>query len=752
MKTIIRKLAGTVILLALLIAFLAVISVPPEERAQVGLLDEVQETVKELERFDAGDSTLENERYKLSLNGEFGSVVIMDKATGTQWSSFPEEATGKLPANNRRYSRSPVFVKYSEGKETVQTYPFKEQATLSVTEEEDALRLDYNMTNLDIAFSLVIQLREDGFEVTIPFESVREGSQYKLISIEPFPFFDAGGEEENGALVVPDGSGALIGFTDQHPKYFQPYSQYIYGGDHAFQSKVLENVAQLPHENISPWQQERAALPIFGLYRDSRSYLGIVTQGDHDAKINATPSGIRNIKLYRIAAEFVYRNDDFVFLGGRGKVPLLQSRFISGDRQVRYVLLNRDKPGYVGMAAAFRDYLIAEKGLTPVESEPVPYQLRLFGGVKQNEVIGKSFVPMTTFEQAKVIIDELMTQGIGSIEVTYDGWSSGGIYGDQPKHLPASSSLGGSKELGKLADYAREKGIKLYLKTNYVRVASGSKGWKKSREAVRGLNKELLKSYDARRATRQPRGSGFYLVRSDLVTNHLDREAAAYEKLGVHGIQFGHMGDMLYSDPGSDKPLFRQDAIQAWTEAMNWSRESLGDAAVDYGFGYTLGHVSRIDDIPLDYSGFLYEEQAIPFYQIAVHGLVGYTSSPLNLSDDPEAALLRAVEYGAMPSFYLTYEESYKLERAPVDDLVSTYYKDWIGPSADMYTRAVEVLGRVQHLTILGHERIDNKLYRTIYSDNTQIIVNYGDETRSVEGASIPAKGFKLVEGKGGNG
>lgn len=751
MNHIIRKTAGSVILLALLIAFFSVISKPPADPITAAPADTKEEKPKELEQFKNGSShSLENDRFKLTLDGKYGSVIIVDKKTGTQWSSHPEEKETKtMPGNNKRYVRSPVHVRYSEGKQAVQTYPFKEQGTLAVKPQGDALRLDYTLTNIGISFSVVLKLRDDGLEMTIPFDSIKEGDEFKLASIEPFPFFEAGSEKEKGAVVLPDGPGSLMTFTEQHPKYFETYSQFIYGGDHAFQSKVLEKVASRPYENVSNWRQQFAALPVFGLYREGRSFLGIVTQGDSDAKVNATPGGVRNIKLYRTSVEFLYRNDDVVFLGDRGEIPLMQSRMIAGDRQVRYVLLDKDQPGYVGMAQAFRQYLTEEKGVKPVVQESVPYQLRLLGGARQGDLFGSTFKSVTTFEEARVIIDALLQQGVTSLEVTYDGWSKGGLIGEQPTHLPAASKLGGTKGLKSLIEYAKERGVRLYLKTNYVRVDVNADGFKQTSEAIRGLNKEVMKSFNPRRSTRQPRGAGFYLVRPDAVTDkYVARETDDFADYGVSGLQLGYMGSMLYSDPGSKTQLSRQYTLDSWVKSLDNTRREVGSSAVDYGFGYVLGHVDRIDDVPLDSSHFVYSDRTVPFYQIAVHGLLPYTSKPLNFSDNPQVDFLRAIEYGALPSYYLTHDQPTKLQRTPVDNMISTAYEDWLPLSVDQYKRAQEALDLVKDAAITGHEQLNGNVYSTTYSNGTQIIVNYGSEAASAGGVSVPAAGFAVVSGK----
>ncbi|HZG88151.1 DUF5696 domain-containing protein [Paenibacillus sp.] len=751
LRTHYRKIAGYTLTAALTGAFIAVISVPPAEpTAPVEAAAAEAKPELELDRFDAPDLALENGRFRLRFDGRYGSVHVTDKTTGRTWDSVPAlEQT--VPPNNQRYIRSPVHVRYTQGKGNTQTYPFKEQGELKAELSEDGERIVATLTlpSLGIGFDLEYRLTDDGLTVTIPYDSVRDGVDKKLVSIEVMPFFEAAADTERGAIVVPDGSGALIPFREEHPPYFEIYSEFIYGGDHAFRKNVYQKVTQNERELLSYGPREMAALPVYGLYKEGeKAFLAVVQDGDADAKINATPSGLRNIAMYRTSAEFIYRNDDVVFLGSSGEIPLTLSDMIPGDRSIRYILLQDDEAHYVGMAAAYRQYLIDAKGVRPVEDQAPAYQLRLFGGVLQDEILGRTYIGMTTFAQAKAIVEKLLERGVRSIELTYEGWNDGGQFGHQPAHLPADRRLGGSKGLKALTSYAKANGIGVYLKTNYVKPFRKSGALKQSADAIRGLNKEVLKVYKPYVTTRQASYELYYLLKADRVLDrYVEREAPAFAELGASGVQLGLMGSMLYSDPGSKRPTYRETTMDAWVRAMDAARAATGKAAVDYGFGYALGHVDRIDDIPIDSSHFLFEERSIPFYQIAIRGLVPYTAKPSNLRDDPRTEFLRAIEYGAFPSFLLTHEDPVKLKRTMVDDLFSSRFDLWAEPSIEEYRRVLEALGKVEGEPIADHEQLRPGVFRTTYGNGVEVIVNYNGAPAEAGGVSVPAYGFAVKEG-----
>ncbi|MGO4374000.1 DUF5696 domain-containing protein, partial [Paenibacillus sp. MCAF20] len=352
------------------------------------------------------------------------------------------------------------------------------------------------------------------------------------VSIEPLPFWNAAAKTDEGSLFLPDGSGALMNYKETHPQYFAGYSEMIYGADPAYLSRTNENIIEEIWRQ-SPAPKESIALPVFGNYRNGIGSLGIVTKGQYDAKVNGTPSGIRAIDYYRTSTEFVYRWDDIIFIGTSGQIPFFQGDWIKGDRQVRYVLLQDEKAGYVGMAQAYGAYLQNVQGVLPLEpsGSAAPFKVKLMGGILRDEVLGDTFISMTTFDEARVIIDTFEQKGIRNLELTFSGWSEDGLYGEQPDHFPVEKKLGGSKNLKDLAAYAANKGVKLYLEANYARAYSDSDGMKKSKDAIRGMDREAAESTDYFIGSRWNNDSRmFYWMKPErVIARHLNKELDSYK-------------------------------------------------------------------------------------------------------------------------------------------------------------------------------------------------------------------------------
>jgi|HigsolmetaGSP12D_1036236.scaffolds.fasta_scaffold00239_12 hypothetical protein len=689
----------------------------------------------------------ENERFRLYIDEKSGNVRVVDKRTNREWLGEPQADRTTLP-NNKKFMDSPVHIRYTNGVDVTQTYTLKDKDNkLAIQSIEDGVRESFTLTQQGISFAIEIRLTSDGLKVTIPYDFIRESGSSHLVSLEPLPFFNAATEQDQGALFVPDGSGALIAYRPNHPKYLAGYSQPVYGPDYTYLVQFNDKIDQVWQHAMPP--REYVALPVFGNYKNGIGFLGIATKGETDALINGTPSGIRNIPMYRASVEFVYRKNDVIFIGSSGDIPLYQGELVKGDREVRYVLLQGDDAGYVGMAKAYRKYLTDEAGVKPVAREAMPLNVTLYGGVLRDEVIGTTFIAMTTFAQAKSVIDAYGGKGVTNLQLTLEGWSKDGEFGNQPDHFPADSHLGGYADLKDLADYAKSKGVALYLKANYVRPYVDSDGFDKKADATRGLDRSVMKSYNYWVSNGyNNRSEIFYYLKPDhAYDKYIAREIEEYRKLGVAGVDLQYMGDTLYSDQDLKHLFSRQQTVDVWVKALDAFRQNVGKTAVDYGFAYTLGHVDRIDNAPTDDSGFIMTDSAVPFYEIALHGLVPYAAKPSNLRDDSQADFLRALEYGAEPSYELSYEPTEKLQRTHEDRLFSSSFVYWLEPSVQEYKVFQSLQDTVGGEPIVNHEQLSRYLFRTTYGDGTQVVVNYGSTDADADGVQVKAHGYAIFKG-----
>ena len=167
----------------------------------------------------------------------------------------------------------------------------------------------------------------------VPVEDIHYPEEYPVNSVSFLNFFGAGGTDEKGTMLVPDGSGALINFNSGKTRY-PSYQQLVYGQDNTMAR--TEDSAR----------EEAVRLPVFGIIRENSAFLGIIEQGESVATINADISGRLNSYNY-VYPSFNVVNKGQVTLDANGQqrsLPKFQENPMKSDFVVRYAFLNGEMP------------------------------------------------------------------------------------------------------------------------------------------------------------------------------------------------------------------------------------------------------------------------------------------------------------------------------------------------------------------------------------------------------------------------
>ena len=162
---------------------------------------------------------------------------------------------------------------------------------------------------------------------------------------------------------------------------------------------------------------------------------------------------------------------------------------------------------------------------------------------------------------------------------------------------------------------------------------------------------------------------------------------------------------------------------------------------VDSPAVYSLKYASAAVNLPDNSEvGKIENATAVPFLQILLHGLCDYSGKPLNLYNNFESGLLRAVEYGEIPSFVLYYKD---LSNGKKSD--SYYYMNSAANAQIAYQRMSAVLSGLGGKAITDHYKVKSKVYCTEYGGNISVYVNYRDTDVTVNGVTIGARDFVKV-------
>ena len=167
------------------------------------------------------------------------------------------------------------------------------------------------------------------------------------------------------------------------------------------------------------------------------------------------------------------------------------------------------------------------------------------------------------------------------------------------------------------------------------------------------------------------------------------------------------------------------------------------------GNAYALPYADLVMDAPMTDSGLLLTARAVPFYQIALHGVVDLSVTALNEEQNVTEAFLKAVETGSCLKWRWIARNEDELVETDYNSIISARYENWIDIAIDQYSRAESLLNRVAEQTVVSHELLseDGTLVRVVWSDGTEVFVNYSDRDATAGGVSVPAQSFAVKEG-----
>lgn len=159
----------------------------------------------------------------------------------------------------------------------------------------------------------------------------------------------------------------------------------------------------------------------------------VADKGDSNAQINAAVSGQSKSSYNLCNFQFILRSTDTFYMGG-DTTPL--TVFESGSIKTKEIAVRyypvADTAGttdYVDVAAAYRNYLTTDGGVTPkVQPNASDLYVDIYGGVeKSTNILGIPVTlktAMTDFDQTREIISSLKDRGVDDMVVALNNWTN----------------------------------------------------------------------------------------------------------------------------------------------------------------------------------------------------------------------------------------------------------------------------------------------------------------------------------------
>ena len=696
-------------------------------------------------------SVAENDTLALSVDLANCYVYIKNKSDNKIWCTNPEDPeendyTTPITVNNMKSQLLVTYFDETKKRTTVCTYTrCVMQNSFEIRKIKNGVLVTYNFADEDEQFKIQLQyvLNNDYLEVTVPADKIVESGESKISEISVLPFFMSGNVSEEGYALIPDGSGALIDFS-QINENADPYCEKVYGRDTA--------VAYL----YDTGDKKPIRMPVYGVSKADGGIFARISSNEACAYICANQTGYisDNTNVY---TSFVYRQLDTATIAGKdwnyNEYTVAAEHPVKTDMAAQYRFLSSPNCGYSDMAKMYRDVLVSENGLEKLTPQSkTDAVINVFGTVKKKtSFLGIPYnknISASTFDDAREMIAFFNDGGISNVSAMLYGFDSGGYKGTAGVNTNYTGAAGGNKGYEKLLSCQASTDNVIYTVKDFMHDYDPSFLFFKKGNYARAIDNTTLMNTNYLRSTySQSELSGrWFSFTANKISANWRKYISNLKSRENAGVSMEFLASELYSDYNGSKYAERQNMLKNFTEIMEAADGYT--TAFDGGNIYCMKYADMIYDAPVSSSEFDCAAFSVPFYSMVLHGYVNIASTILNVRPDNGIAFLECVESGILPAYAMTGCDNYVLRDTRLEFLYNSNFsstKDEVLGNLKKYGRIAD---EIYNQEITAHERA-NELAVTTYANGYKTVVNYGDSDKEYTGHMIVSKDYILINSEG---
>lgn len=699
-----------------------------------------------------------NSTHELYLNKDSLAIIVRDSKTGAIMESVVSDkklaslAEGGSITSEEYKERvvSSVFLSLIEKTSTGDNagrLVGKNGMKSTVNVSNNGFEADVSFDSYGISLKLKVSIDDKGIVVEIPKDSVKEDKSDQFVINELFVYPFLGYTELNyreGYMIVPDGTGAIINLNDNEGKYAAPYSQRIYGGDVA-----VDTAGSITYYNDSMntmKSAENVVMPIWGMvHTDTQmAVLGVIEDGEYNATIQAYPNAVTDLNW--ITAKYLYRAvigeplDKSTSGEAVATVNTAQSTLNTGDIKLRYIFTSGDEADYAGLAVKYRQ-LLTDEGILEKTQNDFKVRLDFLGTDKENFLVFKRSVTMTTVENIRDIIGELQDENVSNILAIYNGWQKGGVYNLPISEYKVDGSIGGKSELNKLVkDMNANDNVDFYLNSDVQTLNPSTTD--STFDSIKKVDKTTYESVDRGNVVYQK----FRLTFPYKSAEYLKNLSEDYKDSGITNMAISGITSKLFAYSQKGQEYSREVSKTSYVEAIEKLSSDNFKIALNDPFAYMWKYTDAYLDTPLSTSNYLFCDRDVPFLAIVLKGSIPMYSEYVNFEANKTEFFLKLVEAGVAPSFYLTHRSPSYLQNTNSSWVYTSEYATYKDMIVKYYTRLKELSDQIGDSYIVDHETTPEGVNITTYENGLKVYVNYSKEDITVNGLTIQGQSYKVGE------
>lgn len=535
---------------------------------------------------------------------------------------------------------------------------------------------------------VVLSVENNAFKISSDASKATCSEGYTLEKISFLSgLFSSKNPVGNAFYTIPDGCGAELDLTATSAEDYTANFD-VYGSDVSFCD-----------------YSQGATLPCFAYTNGDCISTVFIDDGDALASVNVKKYSQTGGELYNTFTVTPYGIRD-------GK--LIKGETYNGTVSQAYSFATTGKLNYNIVATTVRENLIS-KGYLPDEISGKFTDFSFFVTVVGSEN-GKSDNTLTTFENASEIIALLKSRGVRSMALRFAGGGKNGL-DTSSTDLSFSNNLGGVKGYSALCDTATQNNSSVWYDINFA--ADKSKQSENGADIYSDIRSFI--GLDSKKAKLNDYSS---------VENNISTAYKAMADFESSNVCINDLSYLLYTD------FSTKTDRQAALENIKNKTEALavgGGVMLAKPAVYLLNQADAVFEVPQkatceNVAG----ATSVPLLQMVLHGSVCYGTEPVNVNSDTADAILKAVEYGASPSFIFTY------------DGTSFDYGLYATQTAKSYS-LIKRVSSLADMKITAHEKVASGVYKVTYNFNKIVYINYNPSVVQVDGIMVSAKDFVII-------
>ena len=594
--------------------------------------------------------------------------------------------------------RSPFFLSYYQNLNLREEHAFentRSRLTMTRTNVNDGVgfNVEVSLFLSKINFSFSVLFNSDGLHIDLPFSSVEELGEFKLSTISLYPMLGATKRLRTpGYVVIPDGVGALIRYSDD--ANMGVYTKRFYGNDEGLNAYTTDQPLFANMYGLVHGHQQHAML-------------AVVNHGAAHGIFNHFGSQVFldfNFSYVSFNYRTTYRQ--YLNQAKTSSVNLLQKNATPIDLGMHYQFFSGLEADYVGLANRFGDWRFANEE-NSIALTSVPLHVDVLALETKPGLFSREKVVMTDLQDLIGIVDDLRTNVTDQLMLNYLGWQQGGYSYTTPQYQQLDSSLGDLNDWQSYQQSFGDDNTVLHFASDPYRAYVQGRGYQ-TNDVIQTIGLEFLSHHDYYHLNGQAGGRIVEQLRNTL------------SELNIQGVSLETIGHQANSD-FSGLGLSKEAMIDALQESLTLNDAVYRPMSYAWKPQYLL-------DLPMYSSEQARFTDTIPLLPMMISDhRIGFGRAG-NFFSNTTNELLRMIDYGLYPAFFVTEASAYQLIDTASEHIFTSRYQDWQPEIKRQYDFIADALVDVLGQRVVARDVIQLGVVAVTYELGTTIYINYSGD------------------------